>query len=103
MLSPSDGTAICASGLFLSRCYCGLSATNAEVCMRIEHDLLGEKAVPDDAYYGVQTARAAENFHISGIPISQYPDMVRALAMVKMAAARANFECKQFGKEILLG
>ena len=71
--------------------------------MRIEHDLLGEKSIPDEAYYGVQTARALENFHISGVPISQYPDLIRALAMVKLAAARANFDCKQFGKEILNG
>ena len=69
--------------------------------MRIEHDLLGEKTIPDDAYYGVQTARALENFHISGVPISQYPDLIRALAIVKMAAARANYECKQFSELIL--
>ena len=71
--------------------------------MRIEHDLLGEKTIPDDVYYGVQTARALENFHISGVPISQYPDLIRALAMVKLAAARANYECKQFPEAILLG
>jgi aspartate ammonia-lyase len=71
--------------------------------VRIEHDLLGDKAIPDDVYYGVQTARALENFHISGVPISQYPDLIRALAMVKLAAARANYECKQFGEEILHG
>jgi len=41
--------------------------------MRIEHDLLGERAIPDDAYYGVQTARALENFHISGVPIADLP------------------------------
>jgi len=74
-----------------------------EVDMRIEHDLLGEKAIPDDAYYGVQTARALENFHISGVPISQYPDLIRALAMVKLAAARANYECKQFSEAVLHG
>jgi aspartate ammonia-lyase len=39
---------------------------------RIEHDLLGEKAVPADAYYGVQTARALENFHISGVELRLY-------------------------------
>src|SRR5262249_39851005 len=66
-------------------------------------DLLGEKAIPDDVYYGVQTARALENFHISGVPISQYPDLIRALAIVKLAAARANYESKQFSKEILNG
>ena len=71
--------------------------------MRIEHDLLGDKAIPDDVYYGVQTAWALENFHISGVPISQYPDLIRALPMVKLAAARANYECKQFGEEILHG
>jgi len=71
--------------------------------MRTEHDLLGEKAIPDEAYYGVQTARALENFHISGIPISQYPDLIRALAMVKLAAARANYDCKQFSEQILHG
>jgi len=71
--------------------------------MRTEHDLLGEKSIPDEAYYGVQTARAMENFHISGIPISQYPDLIRALAMVKLAAARANYDCKQFSEKILHG
>jgi aspartate ammonia-lyase len=71
--------------------------------MRIERDLLGEKAVPDEAYYGVQTARALENFHISGVPISQYPDLIRALAIVKLAAARANYECQQFSEQILHG
>ena len=71
--------------------------------MRTEHDLLGEKSIPDAAYYGVQTARAMENFHISGVPISQYPELIRALAMVKLAAARANYDCQQFSKEILSG
>jgi aspartate ammonia-lyase len=71
--------------------------------MRIEHDLLGEKAIPDEAYCGVQTARALENFHISGVPISQYPDLIRALAIVKLAAARANYECQQFPERVLHG
>ena len=71
--------------------------------MRIEHDLLGEKLIPDDAYYGVQSARAMENFHISGVLLSQYPDLIRALAIVKLAAARGNYDCKQFSKEILTG
>jgi aspartate ammonia-lyase len=70
---------------------------------RIEHDLLGEKAVPKDAYYGVQTARALENFHISGVQLRLYPNLIKAFAMVKLAAARANFECGQFGTEILAG
>jgi len=70
---------------------------------RLEHDLLGEKAVPASAYYGVQTARALENFHISGVELRLYPDFIKALAMVKMAAARANHECGQFDEKILRG
>ena len=74
-----------------------------EAAFRTEHDLLGKKDVPASAYYGVQTARALENFHISGVPLRLYPDLIKALAMVKLAAARANFDCGQFGKEILEG
>jgi aspartate ammonia-lyase len=70
---------------------------------RLEHDLLGEKAVPADAYYGVQTARGLENFHISGVQLRLYPDLIKALAMVKYAAARANHECGQFDETILRG
>jgi len=70
---------------------------------RIEHDLLGDKSVPVSAYYGVQTARALENFNISGVHLALYPNLIKALAMVKMAAARANFECGQFSKDILAG
>jgi aspartate ammonia-lyase len=57
---------------------------------RVEKDLLGEKTIPADAYYGVQTARALENFQISGVLINHYPGFVEAWAMVKLAAARAN-------------
>ena len=74
-----------------------------EKSMRIERDLLGEKTIASDAYYGVQTARALENFHISGVELRLYPDFIRALAMVKQAAARANFDCGQFSREILTG
>ena len=70
---------------------------------RVEHDLLGSKAVPGDAYYGVQTARGLENFHISGVQIRLYPDFISALAMVKWAAARANFDCGVFDRTILEG
>ena len=59
---------------------------------RTESDLLGKKEVPFDAYYGVQTMRALENFQISGVKTNFYPDYVRAYAMVKLAAARANNE-----------
>jgi fumarate hydratase class II len=53
-------------------------------------NLLGDKDVPADAYYGVQTRRALENFQLSGIPINRYPGYVEAWAIVKLAAARAN-------------
>jgi aspartate ammonia-lyase len=69
--------------------------------MRTERDLLGEKQVPDSAYYGVQTLRAIENFHISGVPISHYPELIRGLAMVKLAAARANHEVGALSATIL--
>ena len=68
---------------------------------RIEHDLLGDLAVPADAYYGVQTARAIENFKISGVQLRLYPNFIKGLAMVKLAAARANFDTGGFSKEIL--
>lgn len=57
---------------------------------RTERDLLGEKKVPAEAYYGVQTARALENFQISDVTIDTYPEFIEAFAMVKLAAARAN-------------
>src|SRR5687767_5453208 len=60
--------------------------------IRTEHDLLGDRAVPADAYYGVHTLRALENFPITGTPIAIYPELVMALACVKQAAAIANSE-----------
>ncbi|GAA4409201.1 aspartate ammonia-lyase [Advenella faeciporci] len=66
---------------------------------RIEKDLLGTKEVPDDVYYGVQTLRAIENFRLSGIPLSHYPDFVNAFAMVKQATAQANCELGHLAKE----
>jgi aspartate ammonia-lyase len=57
---------------------------------RTEKDLLGEKQVPADAYYGIQTARALENFQISPNNMSTYPEFIEAFALVKLAAARAN-------------
>ena len=59
---------------------------------RREHDLLGERDVPAEFYYGLQTLRATENFPISGVAISHFPDLVNALAQVKKAAAGANRE-----------
>ena len=63
---------------------------DSSTATRTEKDLLGEKQVPADAYYGVQTARALENFQISGVLMNHYPEFVEAYAIVKLAAARAN-------------
>ena len=59
---------------------------------RKEHDLLGYKEVPSEAYYGIQTLRAVENFDICGVKLSAYPKYIKALAMVKWAASKANNE-----------
>src|SRR5215467_6630751 len=59
---------------------------------RTEHDLLGEREVPDEALYGVQTLRALENFPITGIALREFPVLIEALAAVKEAAALANAE-----------
>ncbi len=68
---------------------------------RTEKDLLGEKQVPADAYYGVQTMRALENFQLSGIPINHYPGFVEAWAYVKLAAAQANYDAGAMKKDRL--
>ena len=65
----------------------GMSST-----FRVEKDFLGEKQIPADAYWGVHTARAVENFPISGTKISAMPDLIVAFGYVKKAAARANNE-----------
>ena len=57
---------------------------------RKEKDFLGERELPDDAYYGVQTLRGIENFKITGIPISEEPYLMQAFGYVKKAAAMAN-------------
>jgi aspartate ammonia-lyase len=59
---------------------------------RQEHDLLGERDVPYEALYGVQTLRALENFPITGIPLREFPVLIESLAAVKEAAAQTNFE-----------
>ena len=60
--------------------------------VRHEHDLLGDRDVPAEAYWGVHTARARENFPITGTTIAAYPHLIEALAAVKEAAALANRE-----------
>jgi len=68
---------------------------------RVEKDLLGEKQIPANAYYGVQTARALENFPLSGVLINHYPGFVEAWAIVKLAAAQANTDVGAMKKDRL--
>ena len=74
--------------------YCRRLAEREEIMasnqFRIEHDFLGDREVPADAYYGIQTLRGKENFHITGMPISREPYFVKAFGYVKKAAAMAN-------------
>ena len=66
---------------------------------RMEHDLIGDEKVPADAYYGIQTQRAMQNFDITGVPISHFPELIKGLAMVKKAAALANRELGQLDRK----
>lgn len=59
---------------------------------RLEHDLLGEREVSQNHYYGIHTVRAMENFPITGMSIQKYPALIEGLAFVKEACAKANFE-----------
>lgn len=69
----------------------GVAAQYISGRTRREHDLLGWREVPYEFYYGIQTLRAFENFNITGVAISHYPLLIKALAQVKLAAAKANF------------
>ena len=64
---------------------------------RVEHDSIGEKQVPIDAYYGVQTLRASENFYITGL--TMHPEMIVSIAQIKKAAAITNFEVGRLEKK----
>ena len=81
--------------------FVSLLSTASAQQSRVEKDLLGQKEVPADAYYGVQTARALENFQISGIEINHYPGFVEAWAIVKLAAAEANTDVGAMSQEKL--
>lgn len=59
---------------------------------RLENDLLGDMQIPANAYYGIQTQRAIDNFHISGVKLYQFPEFIKGLAYVKWAAAETNFQ-----------
>ncbi|EGR0047983.1 aspartate ammonia-lyase [Vibrio vulnificus] len=67
---------------------------------RIEEDLLGQRHVPADAYYGIHTLRAIENFNISNVTISDVPEFVRGMVMTKKAAALANKELGAIPKNV---
>lgn len=67
---------------------------------RIEVDLLGEREVPEDAYWGIHTLRAVENFNISKVTISDVPEFVRGMVMVKKATALANGELGAIPKKV---
>ncbi|SDM05845.1 lyase family protein, partial [Arthrobacter sp. ok362] len=69
-----------------------MTSLNERAEFRSEHDLLGDRDVPADAYWGVHTLRAVENFPITGQPLSSNMYLVRGLAAVKLAAARTNHE-----------
>ena len=66
--------------------------------LRTESDSIGEKGVPEDAYYGVQSLRAAENFHITGLKM--HPELIRSLAFIKKAAAISNHKVGLLDDEI---
>ena len=67
---------------------------------RLEHDLLGKRHVPHEYYYGIQTLRGLENFNISGVPLSHYQKLIEALVIVKMAAAKANYDLDILSKPV---
>ena len=68
-----------------------------QIKYRLEHDSIGEKEVPEDAYYGVQTLRAHENFSITGLKM--HPELINSVAQIKKAAAITNFEVGELDKK----
>ena len=69
------------------------------ITTRLEKDLIGTKSVPQHVYYGIQTLRALENFDLTQNKLSQYPYFIQSLAMVKRAAAEANYTLKLLNQE----
>lgn len=67
---------------------------------RIEQDSLGTKDVSRAALFGIQTVRAVENFHISGIALGQWPDFIKAFALVEKSCALCNLRCGHLRPEI---
>jgi len=77
-----------------------MAISNANPNVRLEHDLLGEKHLPVDAYYGIQTQRALENFKISGVTMQFFPEFIEALAEVKKASTLANYDLGFLSDEV---
>ncbi|GAA5585088.1 aspartate ammonia-lyase [Acinetobacter calcoaceticus] len=67
---------------------------NAEITTRIEKDLIGYREINNNDYYGVQTLRALENFNLTQSKVGNFPHLIKALAMVKLACAEANYNLK---------
>jgi aspartate ammonia-lyase len=80
-----------------------MANSNANPNTRLEHDLLGEKHLPIDAYYGIQTQRALENFKISGVTLQFFPEFIEGLVEVKKACALANYDLGFLSDEIKNG
>ncbi len=76
------------------------NTTPSSANFRLEHDSLGQKEIPSNAYYGIQTLRAIENFPITGRVIGEHPQLIRALALIKKAAAHANVDLGIMPKKI---
>ena len=79
----------------------GIASTTFAQEYRTETDLLGDVKVPADAYYGAQAVRGMNNFQISGQYINDYPDFIKALAMIKLASAQANNDAGTLKSELL--
>lgn len=67
---------------------------------RTEEDSIGSKEIPSDAYYGIQSERARENFDVSGLDLGRYKDFIFAIAVIKIAAAIANFKVGELDKDM---
>lgn len=76
------------------------AATHKEGGTRVERDVLGACEIPKAAYYGIRTQRAKAIFSASGVNLSRFPNLVKALCMVKKASALANLELKLLKKDL---
>ena len=86
-------------GKLSDQIFSGDKEVSVDTGFRLEHDSLGQRQVPAQVYYGIQTQRAMENFSISGISVSNFDHFVSGLAMTKKAAAQANTELGALDKD----